>query len=731
MSVIARIPTAENVSGPASLRPSGAITVADTSGLTEGIAALGQGVRQLGSGLQQRQTIIDNRQRVADVAKADAEWLKGSYDLGNSFEKDGDYSTFETRAMDGSGALKERAAALITDPETRQLWMDQAELKRISLVEAIKENGDLKLQQANRVGFENAIRERADLIADPNIPEAVREQARQENAAAIQLGQSSGLVTPEEAGNLRSANVEGADERLAINRAEQGILNNPEQVLKDLAINGGTIGADFKDLTYEQRLTLAAKARSALDQRNVGVRSSLATIEQNAPAAISATGTYDYRLPTVEDYTAAYGDQEGPARYAEFQTSVDVAHSTFNMRTMSADEIVDQVAAAVPTSSGNDAALEQKAYEVLNSAATNILDARAKDPAGYTLSVFDNVRAAFEAADAAQTPEEKASLTAVALNGMAEAQKSLGMNELTLLPTSAVENVKNIVADTQIPSEQRVAVLVGTVMQTSDPEQQAAILNQLIAGGVPEGSRALMDAIARGDGTGAQMIGRALLIEPDKLAIDVGETDATIRERATDQAFGVGTVGDVLYGLTDGTADNLTRFQADAAMFDKMVKLRMIDGSAGGNINTAIAMTQKDMWGDLKRLNDRNAQAVLPADVDQNVAATGFRYYLPQVRAALYEQMMGEAAGMPTADGSMAIAKMGVDTYVDEVMPQSYFTNAGVDKNGVQTFVFINDRMGTAVVGADGKPLTFALTDIMSAGTMVMSEPIDTGVPVY
>ena len=82
MSVIARIPTADNVTGPASLRPSGAIAVADTSGLTEGIAALGQGIRQLGSGLQQRQTILDNRQRVA-VGDAKSNGGRGGRSLGS------------------------------------------------------------------------------------------------------------------------------------------------------------------------------------------------------------------------------------------------------------------------------------------------------------------------------------------------------------------------------------------------------------------------------------------------------------------------------------------------------------------------------------------------------------------------------------------------------------------------------------------------------------------------
>jgi hypothetical protein len=78
---IARIPTANDVTAPGSLRPSGNIAVADLSGIADGAAALAAGVGQLGVGLEQRDRVIKNRERTSDVAAADAAWLTGEIDL--------------------------------------------------------------------------------------------------------------------------------------------------------------------------------------------------------------------------------------------------------------------------------------------------------------------------------------------------------------------------------------------------------------------------------------------------------------------------------------------------------------------------------------------------------------------------------------------------------------------------------------------------------------------------
>ena len=111
-SIIRRLPGAEQVSGPASLRPSGANPGRDVTAQFEGQQRLAAGIDQLGQGAVAAAHYELQRERAADLAKADAEWLRGSLDIGNRYQQDGDFATFNKRVSAESLALRDRIADL-------------------------------------------------------------------------------------------------------------------------------------------------------------------------------------------------------------------------------------------------------------------------------------------------------------------------------------------------------------------------------------------------------------------------------------------------------------------------------------------------------------------------------------------------------------------------------------------------------------------------------------------
>ena len=976
---MAKIPTAANISGPASLRPTGAIAVPDTSAIAEGAAALAAGVGRAGQGIGNRDRIIKNRERTSDVAKADAEWLKGSIDIGNQFDQDGNYQTFEERAAALTTSLKDKAASLIRDPETRQAWLDAVELKRISLVDAVRDVGAEKSHEADRVALDTSLTDLGAVISEPSTPAVVRDQARAQMDASIKMGLNSGLLSPADAQKFRQARVDAAEEQLAINRANLGITINPSKVYSDMAIptdasgsglvsaaaaanggkpieldfslakitadllgdanfpddpklakaylsdpekaadyaaaavamlsdrykgdltaavialdpNGGTALADafvkggrdesvlpaavrtrtratlanyqrpvsgeripivadpavdlanvdpnvltrfeqlqsafgvalpllsgyrdsehnkavggadksqhldgraldvdvsklseedrvklismassmgftgigvyansihldtgplrawgpnykassvpawakdaidahvsgtvsdlptifsgvapeYAKLTFDQRLQLAERAKQAMSERDVAMRSSLDTISTNAPAAIANTGSYEGDLPTATDFVRAWGAEDGIQKFKAFDASVDVAKQTYGFRTASNEDILAAVKAAAPTSTGNDAALETKRFDVIHAAADQVLDARDKDAAGYAMSVFPEVQAAF--AEANKDPSKLGDAIAMS----ATAQEKLGIDKPMLLPKQMIDGAVAAFNDTTLPAQQRIAAVAGLVLAAPDETKQSAIYEQLIAAKLPAMTRGAMAAMARGDTGAAQTLMRAVLVDPAKLsgvfATSEGENQV---KTALSGIFEEGKIGDIIYGSTDGSSESLDRLAADVPLMTRAAQLRMIDGTAP-DLKTAVDLTVKDMFGDVQTVTGQGVKITLPKGQDPAPMRDGFKALQPQVRDALRADMLGgDMSQFPVESGMRAIIGTGIDNAVDMVMSEGYFTNAGDGQ-----FQFVNPYTGAAIGGPDGQPLIFSADEVLARGKASPSQNV-------
>lgn len=971
---MARIPTAANINGPASMRPSGLPAIEDASGLERGIQNLGAGVRDLGANINQIDQRNRQRQNVADISAAEAAWLKGSLDIENTYGKRTDFEAFGEEIGAETEALKQSSAELIRDPVMRQRWTGETELKRLRVVDAVNDRGRVLSEENDRVNFVNGLEANAALISDPSVADDVRENARRSVLGALLVGSQTGLISATEGEAFRETYLEKANNTLALNRAKLQILQQPgifstqdgistsmggldaaaaasvvsngkvqldpsvaanaaallgDEAFPDdpelqaaylsdpevnaqytgaamnalierydgdmsaavIASKGGTALADawvatgkkdallpedvktyykkviqnfapeadyadlpvlagpgvdlgkidaavldrfekvqgifgsqlqvisgyrdeahnkavggadqsmhldhraldidvsklseaerirfietasaagftgigvyknsihidtgtrrawgpshgsesvpgwaqevidrhtsgqivdvapkmagvadpYRDLDFEQRLALHQADQQAVAQKGLDMRASIDVAVQNAPAAIMQSGTYDGAIPTANQFVEAYGAQKGIPLFKQFDASMDVAQAAHGMQTMSAEEINAMVAAARPTSTGDSAAVQAEKFAQISSAAEQTMKARAEDPAGYTMQAFPNVAEVFAAIDQAGDDSGKQAAFSNALTMMSNAQAELGIEKPALLPKGMAESVAATFNDVNQPQAVRMGAVTGMVLATGQEDQQEAIMDQLIASGVPPNTEAAMAALVRGDSGSAAYLFRAAMTDATKLPLPSNVTESSIETRIDEMIFDEDEIGDVIYGLSYGTAENLQRVASDRALIESAVRLRLADKSAG-NVEDAIRLTVQDMYGDVKvdiGGNLANVRITLPKDEDPAPLHQGFDTLLPTVGDALMSQMTPALSGATTSTGEAQILAAARDNYVSAVLEEGYFTQSG------DGYVFIDPMTGSYVPGPDGEPLTFTRDQVLQAG---------------
>jgi hypothetical protein len=979
-SKIRTLPGAEQVSGPASLRPTGANPERDVTAPMRGQIALAEGVSQLAAGAGAAAQYEIGREKAADLAQAEASWLRGSLDIGNRFQQDGDYASFNKRVGTQSSALLDQIAKTIRDPDARQAWKDETELKRIALVDAVNDHGR-ELSRSNDVGkLETSLTDLSTVYADPTTPQVIRDQAKANMAAQIEVAVAHGLIAPADGERMRRASIDGSAEQLAVNRASYEILVRPDHVATKLGIpnetddgaglvaaisqaNGGKLpgmefslarmtaealgdanfpndpklaaayladpekggeyvdaavkmlqdrykgdmaaiviaadpeggttladqwvkaghdesvlpagvraryratmsgyktavsgerlpiiadpgvdlehtdpmvldrfetlqsnfgeslrmisaarskehndavgGADksqhldgtaidldvsklseerriqliqmassmgftgigvyknsihldtgplrawgssyhndasvpawarsaidahvagtvmdvplvylppspeYAAIPFDKRLVLAGEARRAARENNATLQASLETIAANAPVAVANTGVYDGNAPTVNDFVKAYGGSDGIAKFKAYQSTMDTAKILYGFRTMPTDQIMAQVQAATPVSSGNDAVLESRRFEQVSAAAEQTLKAREADPAGYVMNVMPKVAEAFKGAG--DDPQKFAQ----ALTSMQAAQSQLGMTDMQLLPKQMATDAVTAFNNLELPADQRVKGVAGLLLATGDESQKLAIYNQLVKAGLPEYTQGAVAAMMRNDVKAAQNLMRAVMIDPEKLAgvMPNGITGTQINATIQDRIFDEGQIGDVIYGIHAGSTDNFQRVLADSTLIERDVKMHLLDGSAGGDLNRAVDLAVKDMFGDVQVVAAAGVRVTLPAADDPRPMRDGFAGLRPRVADALKTdmhngmvQLLGEDTDI-AATGMQGIVSMGIDNAVGRVLDEGYFINAGGDQ-----FQFFNTFTGTVIGNADGTPLLFKRSDVLAAG---------------
>lgn len=499
--------------------------------------------------------------------------------------------------------------------------------------------------------------------------------------------------------------------------------------------DGGFMGAQydasradprFADMNYAdaQKIISGAQgeisdalkqAESLRREAAIQTQGMIETAIQNAPVAVLNTGGYDGQIPDRQQFIEAYGAQEGSERFAKFSSAMDVSKQAFDFRTMPADEIQAAVDQAQPTSTGNNAALETARHETLTKAAQETIKARNADPSAYVQQTFPSVAQAWEEAETSGDYR-------TALAATASAQRQLGIQDMRLLPKQTAAQTITSFKDENATGEQRIGAVTGMIFSTGDPAQRRAIFDQLVEAGLPDATEGAIEAYARGDEGAGRRLMEAAIIDPSKLPgttnLKPADIDAEIQAKIMDE----GQVGDIFYGLSDGTIENQERAIRDSKLLTNAVSLRVRNGET---LEAAIDGAAKDLYGDLQAVTggpDVNAQILVPSNVDPSPILAGLAGLLPTIRTRL-EGSMVVPAEVAAQSGEKAVTEAVRTNYIDNVMAEGYFRNSG------DGYVFIDPYVGAAIADKAGKPIIFSEDDVRAAPVKEKASPDFVDVP--
>lgn len=491
--------------------------------------------------------------------------------------------------------------------------------------------------------------------------------------------------------------------------------------ITEIAPGLANVAPEYRALSFDQRMRLYDMARQELDRQKLDLRDGLEVASANAPAAIMATGTYNDTIPTAQDYVDAYGAADGIAKYRDFKASVDVATAVYSMKTMSESEIAQLVARYQPTSSGDDAAMQAERYNLVLKAADATRKARKEDPVTYAMQAYPKVAEAWKAAG--EGNDVGALRRAVATTSLALRQ--LEIADPKLLPKEMADNAVRVFKDENLSQDERVGAVTYLAGAGPREDDQRAIFDQLVDAGLPPYTRAAFEAaMDRGDTGAAYYLFRAGLTDPKELTL--GDHRPQEINEGINRIFDTNQLGDVMYGLTGGDAQNYAQMATDRTLFERAVKLRLSDGSAQ-SVDDAVRLTAKDMWGDVRAAVSKSGwgragyRIVIGREEDEEPYRRGFNALLGAVGEAVSDEWTPAIAGSISANSSTAVLNAVRDNEVKRVLGEGYFEKMG------DGFTFIDPKFMSAVSGPNGQPLIFTPEEVIEAGIAAgaISETID------
>jgi hypothetical protein len=462
-----------------------------------------------------------------------------------------------------------------------------------------------------------------------------------------------------------------------------------------MVAGGGVVAPELSNLTLDQRLALLRSSEAAMSDQMAALRAQLELTTSAAPTAIQNTGTFNGPLPGVEQFIAAYGPAEGVPRYEQFQTATQVAGEVHGMRTMPESEISQLVEAAEPVSSGLDSVNETKRYEVLSTAASEIIRQRNADPNSYVRQVFPSVDRAYDVS-------QQAGITA-----SIAAQEQLGIRNIQPLPTSGAKQTADAFNREDSPMDTRISAVTNMLDMVENPEHRRAMYEQLVQAGLPEITQGAFLAWERGDKPAANRLFTAATTKISDLPGKAPYTDAQINEAVQNVILADGGVGDVYYGIGTGmmSGEDRLRAERDSQLMFNALSLRV---RAGEEVNKAAQAVSKDVMGDLRVVTGNravNAEILLPEGADATSVLDALALETPKIEALMNEKFADPIAGAPTASGQRAVFSAAGAEYARRVGEEGFWRNA--DAPG--SFVFMNPYTGP-VSDAQGKPIVFRPT---------------------
>lgn len=165
------------------------------------------------------------------------------------------------------------------------------------------------------------------------------------------------------------------------------------------ATDGKTGNPVLDALTVAERQQVLSAAQTAMNQQQAAYRADLELRRENAEAAFMQGIQPDGPIPSAAEFYRAYDPMVAEQKLAEFEGARRVGTAIGDMRTMSTAEIQAAVAAAQPIDTTSPTyAVDTQTYVDMQTAAKNVMEQRAADPAGYVLRNFPKTAEAWTAA---------------------------------------------------------------------------------------------------------------------------------------------------------------------------------------------------------------------------------------------------------------------------------------------------------------------------------------------
>ncbi|SAL59704.1 hypothetical protein AWB71_03313 [Caballeronia peredens] len=172
------------------------------------------------------------------------------------------------------------------------------------------------------------------------------------------------------------------------------------------------------NLPFEQRLQVWNQAKTQQGQNMALARAQLDTHLQDAQS-MAANGVSDPTPISFQQLVNAYGPLEAPAHYRAYQDGQQLAGDVANMKGMPMQDIAGMVNSRAPTA-GPGYAVAAHDHQILQSAASQVLQQREADPASYVVKNAPAVQTAQQAFAANPTPQ---TASAFAQASIAEQQR--------------------------------------------------------------------------------------------------------------------------------------------------------------------------------------------------------------------------------------------------------------------------------------------------------------------
>lgn len=200
-----------------------------------GAGAIAQGVASLAGTVGK----LAEDDLALDVIKADARLKQGLAETRREFDADPDYPTFGERFAGKASMLADESASMIRSPRLREKFLLNATNDITSSREHVLRHGQSLAREAKFDEVDGALKGYIPSYASAK-DDAERSRIMRDMEDTLQLGEQSGLLTPQKARWLRAHRVEGA----LYYDGEQRIWSDPHNLIRDL--EGGTLEGGTK-----------------------------------------------------------------------------------------------------------------------------------------------------------------------------------------------------------------------------------------------------------------------------------------------------------------------------------------------------------------------------------------------------------------------------------------------------------------------------------------------------